>query len=55
VIGGGTDWGYDADSLIALDAKIDDNLVLYNFHPYMGPNQAGLTTKNADGYEAMVK
>jgi len=28
---------------------------MYNFHPYMGPNQAGLKEKNADGYEAMVK
>ena len=38
VVGGGTNYGYDADSLIALDAKINDDLVMYNFHPYMGPN-----------------
>ena len=28
---------------------------MYNFHPYMGANQAGDTKKTADGFEAMVK
>ena len=55
VIAGGNGWAYDAESLIELDGKTQDELIMYNFHPYMGPNQAGDTKKNADGFEAMVK
>ena len=55
VIGGGNDYAYDADSLIKLDGQTSDSLIMYNFHPYMGPNQSGDKHKNADGYETMVK
>ena len=34
-----------------LGDKSQDNLIMYNFHPYMGPNQAGAKEKNADGFE----
>lgn len=55
VIAGMKDYAYDTDSLIALDAKLNDSNVIYNYHPYMGQNQAGDTKKNADGFEAQVK
>jgi hypothetical protein len=37
VIAGGGGWAYDSDSLIALEALTDDNLLMFNFHTYMGP------------------
>ena len=55
VVAGANSYAYDADSLVELEGKITDDLVMYNFHPYMGPNQAGDTRKNADGFEAMVQ
>ena len=55
VVAGGTGWAYDADSLIALEGQTTEELMMYNFHPYMGPNQAGDSKKSADGFEAMVK
>lgn len=55
VIAGGNGWAYDSESLIALEkAGLSDSNVMYNFHPYMGPNQAGDKKKTADGFEAMV-
>ena len=55
VVAGGNDWAYDADSLVELEKQTDEQLMMYNFHPYMGATQAGDTHKNADGFEAMVK
>ena len=55
VVAGGNGWAYDADSLIALDGLTSDELMMFNFHPYMGPHQAGDSKKSADGYETMVK
>jgi hypothetical protein len=57
VIAGAYQYAYDADSLISLKAlepfKDDQNLI-WNFHPYQGPSQAGAKNKNADGFEAMI-
>jgi len=55
VIAGATSYAYDADSLVELEGSLTDNLVMYNFHPYMGPNQSGKYRGNADGFEAMVQ
>ena len=55
VIGGGNGYAYDTESLIELDGKINDDLVLFNFHPYMGPYQAGDASKSADGFESIVQ
>ena len=55
VIAGANGWAYDAASLIELDGKTSEQLIMYNFHPYMGSAQAGDTAKTADGFEAIVK
>jgi len=54
VVAGQTGWAYDSDSLITLDKELDSN-VIYNWHPYMGPAQAGSATKSAQGFLDMVK
>ena len=56
VVAGGGGWAYDASSLVDLDKKRpDENLVMYNYHPYMGADQQGDQRKSADGFEAQVK
>lgn len=43
VIAGGGGYAYDSASLVALEAELQkqgETNALYNFHPYMGPNQA---------------
>jgi len=59
VIAGAKSYAYDAKSAIDLDKKLketgDNKNIMYNFHPYMGPNQAGDKKKTADGFEDMVK
>jgi len=60
VIAGAKDYAYDAQSAIDLDSKLAETTltnknIMYNFHPYMGPNQSGDSKKTADGFEAMVK
>lgn len=55
VVAGGGGWAYDSDTLVQLEKETDDNLMMFNFHPYMGPNQAGATEKNADGFENHCK
>jgi hypothetical protein len=55
IIAGGGGYAYDSDSLIQLDAQLQgDTNVIYNFHPYMGPNQAGDSKKCPDGFETYV-
>jgi hypothetical protein len=55
IIAGGGGYAYDSDSLISLDAELNgDSLVIYNFHPYMGPNQAGDSKKCPSGFETYV-
>ena len=42
-------------AIVSIDSKVNDDLILWNFHPYMGPYQAGDSSKNADGFESMVQ
>lgn len=55
VIAGAKSWAYDSDSLINLDSQLTSSNVMYNFHPYQGPSQAGDARKAAAGFETMVK
>ena len=55
VIAGANDYAYDAQSLIELEGKTNDELIMWNFHPYMGQTQAGDKKKTADGFENIVK
>lgn len=52
IIAGYGGYAYDADSLVQIDSSIssDDKNIIYNFHPYMGPNQAGDSKKCADNF-----
>jgi len=57
IIAGSAGYAYDSMSLVQLDAKLKaagDSNVIYNFHPYMGPAQAGAMDKCADGFEQHV-
>jgi hypothetical protein len=45
IIGGASDYAYDSASLIQFDNQVKPINVIYNFHPYMGPYQAGDPTK----------
>lgn len=55
IIAGYGGYAYNSDSLVALDAKLDgDKNVIYNLHPYMGPNQAGDSKKCPAGFESYV-
>jgi len=57
IIAGYGGFAYDADSLVHLDAtlaKQGETNVLYNLHPYMGPNQAGDSKKCPSGFETYV-
>lgn len=58
IIAGAAAYAYDADSLVTLDKQLTaqgEKHVMYNFHPYMGPAQAGAHNKCQDGFAAMVK
>jgi hypothetical protein len=56
IIAGYGGYAYDADSLVQLDAQLgNERNVLYNFHPYMGPNQAGDSKKCPAGFETAVQ
>jgi len=55
IIAGYGGYAYDADSLVQLDSYTDDNNIIYNFHPYMGPNQAGDSKKCADNFETYLQ
>jgi hypothetical protein len=58
IIAGYGKYAYDADSLVSLDAtliKQGAKNVIWNFHPYMGPNQAGESDKCPAGFESLVQ
>ena len=58
VIAGAAQYAYDSDSLLALDKALvaaGESNVMYNFHPYMGPHQAGASKKCPAGFEALVE
>lgn len=57
VIAGAAAYAYDADSLVQLDKVLQaqgEKNVVYNFHPYMGPAQAGASNKCPSGFDAML-
>jgi hypothetical protein len=55
VIAGGKSWAYDSDTLVALDKELKHQNAMWNFHPYMGANQAGDDRKAAAGFQTMVE
>jgi len=58
IIAGYGGFAYDADSLVSLDktlVKQNEKNVIWNFHPYMGPNQAGDAKKCPAGFESRVQ
>lgn len=57
IIAGAAAYAYDDSSLVALDKELPagERNVLYNFHPYMGPAQAGAKNKCPMGFATMVK
>lgn len=55
IIAGYGGYAYDADSLVALDGQLNgDKNIIYNFHPYMGPNQAGDSKKCPVNFESYL-
>ena len=57
VIAGAAAYAYDADSLVTLDAQLvaaSATNILFNFHPYMGPAQAGASNKCPAGFRELV-
>ena len=53
VIAGAKDWSFNNDSLIELDSKTDDTLIMYNYHAYMNPSNPK-ALKNADSLESYI-
>lgn len=60
IIAGAYQYAYDAASLLVLDAALQRGPpssatnVIWNFHPYMGPPQAGASAKCPVGFEGMI-
>ena len=54
VIAGAKQWSFDNNSLIELDSKTDDTLIMYNYHAYMNPD-APKALKNTDSLEKYIK
>jgi len=54
VIAGAKDWAFNNESLIELDSKTDDTLIMYNFHAYMNPDNPK-ALKNTDSLEAYLQ
>lgn len=55
IIAGYGGYAYDSDSLVELDKQLQaDENVIYNFHPYMGPNQAGDSKKCPANFETYL-
>ena len=57
IIAGAKAYAYDDESLIQLDHALvqqGETNVLYNFHPYMGPAQAGAANKCPAGFADMA-
>lgn len=56
IIAGYGGYAYDSDSLVQIDQQLgSEKNVMYNFHPYMGPNQAGDSKKCAQNFETYAK
>jgi hypothetical protein len=59
IIAGALHYAYDSASLLTLDGQLkksnDGVNIIWNFHPYMGPPQAGDPTKCPDGFEAHLQ
>jgi len=58
IIAGGGGYAYDAASLVTLDVTLKAQAatnVLWNFHPYMGPNQAGDLKKCPSTFETYLQ
>jgi len=56
IIAGYGGYAYDADSLVEIDGHLNgDRNVIYNFHPYMGPNQHGDSKKCAQNFETYAQ
>ena len=54
IIAGAAAYAYDSASLLTLDASLkaaSASNIIWNFHPYMGPPQAGASDKCAAGFE----
>ncbi len=54
IIGGALDYAYDAQSLVTFDTQVNPKNVIYNFHPYMGPNQQGDSTKLPTNFKKLA-
>lgn len=54
VIAGAKDWAFNNESLIELDSKTDDTLIMYNYHAYMNPSSPK-ALKNTDSLEAYIQ
>merc|ERR1711957_188243 len=55
IIAGYGGYAYDSDSLVQLDGSLNgDKNIIYNLHPYMGPNQAGDTKKCQAGFDTYL-
>ena len=57
LIAGAAGYAYDSASLLSLDPKlkqIQATNIIWNFHPYMGPPQAGAHDKCPAGFEAHI-
>lgn len=57
IVAGAAAFAYDSASLVQLDAALKQTSarnVLFNYHPYMGPAQAGATNKCPAGFETML-
>lgn len=58
IIAGFSGYAYDSASLVTLDKTLvaqGEKNVVWNFHPYMGPNQAGDDKKCPAGFESYLQ
>lgn len=54
IIAGARDWAFNNESLIELDTLTDENLIIYNYHAYMNPENPK-TLKNVDSIESHIQ
>ena len=54
VIAGAREFAFDTESVIELDSKTDEQLIMYNYHAYMNPSNPK-ALKNADSLEENIK
>merc|ERR1712190_258121 len=58
IIAGYGGYAYDSDSLVTLDKTLvsqGESNAIWNFHPYMGPNQAGDNKKCPTNFELYIQ